>query len=84
MKTIADLLQANKADKKEYKSILKQDVATLVSALTGKICIKVRALPIRGGTIIRYGVSKKGIIEQGRSIRVAKVKLKKQLKQTDK
>ena len=50
-------------------------------AETGKVCIKVRALPIRGGTIIRYGVSKKGIIEQGRSIRVAKMKLKKQLKQ---
>ena len=84
MKTIADLLKSNKADKKEYKSILKQDVATLVSALTGKVCIKVRALPIRGGTIIRYGVSKGGVIEQGRSIRVAKVKLKKQLKQIDK
>ena len=84
MKTIADLLQANKADKKEYKSILKQDVAKLVSALTGKVCIKVRALPIKGGTIIRYGVSKGGVIEQGRSIRVAKVKLKKQLKQIDK
>ena len=84
MKTIADLLKSNKADKKEYKSILKQDVATLVSALTGKVCIQVRALPIRGGTIIRYGVSKGGVIEQGRSIRVAKVKLKKQLKQIDK
>ena len=84
MKTIADLLKSNKADKKEYKSILKQDVATLVSALTGKVCIKVRALPIKGGTIIRYGVSKGGVIEQGRSIRVAKVKLKKQLKQIDK
>ena len=84
MKTIADLLKSNKADKKEYKSILKQDVATLVSALTGKVCIKVCALPVRNGTIIRYGVSKKGIIEQGRSIRVAKVKLKKQLKQIDK
>lgn len=46
--------------------------------------LKVRALPIRGGTIIRYGVSKDGVIEQGRSIRVAKVKLKKQLKQIDK
>ena len=84
MKTIADLLKSNKADKKEYKSILKQDVATLVSALKGKVYIKVRALPIKGGTIIRYGVSKGGVIEQGRSIRVAKVKLKKQLKQTDK
>ena len=84
MKTVGELLKSNKADEKEYKSILKQDVATLVSALTGKVCIKVRALPIRGGTIIRYGVSKKGIIEQGRSIRVAKVKLKKQLKQTNK
>ena len=84
MKTIGELLRASEADKKEYKSILKQDVATLVSALTGKVRIKVRALPIRGGTIIRYGVSKKGIIEQGRSIRVAKVKLKKQLKQIDK
>ena len=82
MKTIADLLKSNKANKKEYKRILKQDVATLVSALTGKV--KVRALPIRGGTIIRYGVSKDGIIEQGRSIRVAKVKLKKQLKQINK
>ena len=84
MKTIADLLQANKADKKEYKSILKQDVAKLVSALIGKVCIKVRALPLRNGTIIRYGVSKNGVIEQGSSIRVAKVKLKKQLKQIDK
>ena len=83
MKTIADLLKSNKADKKEYKSILKQDVATLVSALTGKVCIKVRALPVRSGTIIRYGVSKNDIIEQGRSIRVAKVKLKQQLKQID-
>lgn len=84
MRTIGELLRATESDKKEYKSILKQDVATLVSTLTGKVCIKVRALPIRGGTIIRYGVSKKGIIEQGRSIRVAKVKLKKQLKQIDK
>lgn len=80
MKTIADLLKANKADKEDYKRILKQDVATLVTALS-KVRIKVRALPLRGGRIIRYGVSKKGIIEQGRSIRVAKMKLKKQLKQ---
>ena len=84
MRTIGELLRATESDKKEYKSILKQDVATLVSALTGKVSIKVRALPIRGGTIIRYGVSKDGIIEQGRSIRVAKMKLKKQLKYTDK
>ena len=79
MKTIGDLLKSTVVEKKQYKRILKQDVATLVSALTGKVSIKVRALPIRGGTIIRYGVSKDGVIEQGRSIRVAKLKLKKQL-----
>ena len=44
MRTIGELLRATESDKKEYKSILKQDVATLVSALTGKICIKVRLL----------------------------------------
>ena len=84
MRTIGELLRATVADKKQYARAVKEDVSILTATLTGKICIKVRALPIRGGTIIRYGVSKKGIIEQGRSIRVAKVKLKKQLKQTDK
>ena len=79
MKTIGELLRATAADKKQYARAVKEDVATLVSALTGKVSIKVRALPIRGGTIIRYGVSKDGVIEQGRSIRVAKLKLKKQL-----
>lgn len=84
MKTIGELLRATVADKKQYARAVKEDVSILVSALTGKVSIKVRALPIRGGTIIRYGVSKDGIIEQGRSIRVAKMKLKKQLKYTDK
>ena len=84
MKTIGDLLKSTVVEKKQYVHTVKEGVATLVSALTGKVSIKVRALPIRGGTIIRYGVSKDGIIEQGRSIRVAKMKLKKQLKYTDK
>ena len=79
MKTIGELLRATVADKKQYARTVKEDVATLVSALTNKVRIKVRALPLRGGTIIRYGVSKDGVIEQGRSIRVAKLKLKKQL-----
>ena len=84
MKTIGELLRASESDKKQYARTVKKDVAALTATLTSKVRIKVRALPIRGGTIIRYGVSKKGIIEQGRSIRVAKVKLKKQLKQTNK
>ena len=84
MKTIGELLRASEVVKKQYARTVKKDVAALTATLTSKVCIKVRALPIRGGTIIRYGVSKKGIIEQGRSIRVAKVKLKKQLKQTNK
>ena len=84
MKTIGELLRASEVVKKQYARTVKKDVAALTATLTNKVRIKVRALPIRGGTIIRYGVSKKGIIEQGRSIRVAKVKLKKQLKQTDK
>ena len=84
MKTIGELLRASEVVKKQYARTVKKDVAALTATLTSKVRIKVRALPIRGGTIIRYGVSKKGIIEQGRSIRVAKVKLKKQLKQTDK
>ena len=84
MKTIGELLRASEVVKKQYARTVKKDVAALTATLTSKVRIKVRALPIRGGTIIRYGVSKKGIIEQGRSIRVAKVKLKKQLKQIDK
>ena len=84
MKTIGELLRASEVVKKQYARTVKKDVAALTATLTSKVRIKVRALPIKGGTIIRYGVSKKGIIEQGRSIRVAKVKLKKQLKQTDK
>ena len=84
MRTIGELLRASEVVKKQYTRTVKKDVAALTATLTNKVRIKVRALPIRGGTIIRYGVSKKGIIEQGRSIRVAKVKLKKQLKQTDK
>ena len=84
MKTIGELLRASEVVKKQYARTVKKDVAALTATLTIKVRIKVRALPIRGGTIIRYGVSKKGIIEQGRSIRVAKVKLKKQLKQTNK
>ena len=84
MKTIGELLRASEVVKKQYARTVKKDVAALTATLTSKVRIKVRALPIRGGTIIRYGVSKKGIIEQGRSIRVAKVKLKKQLKQTNK
>lgn len=84
MKTIGELLRASEVVKKQYARTVKKDVAALTATLTNKVRIKVRALPIRGGTIIRYGVSKKGIIEQGRSIRVAKVKLKKQLKQTNK
>ena len=84
MKTIGELLRASEVVKKQYARTVKKDVAALTATLTNKVRIKVRALPIRGGTIIRYGVSKKGIIEQGRSIRVAKVKLKKQLKQIDK
>ena len=79
MKTIGDLLKSTVVEKKQYKRAVKNDVVTLVSALTNKVRIKVRALPLRGGTIIRYGVSKDGVIEQGRSIRVAKLKLKKQL-----
>ena len=62
---------------------VKEDVSILTATLTSKVRIKVCTLPIKGGTIIRYGVSKDGIIEQGRSIRVAKMKLKKQLKYTD-
>ena len=84
MKTIGELLRASEVVKKQYARTVKKDVAALTATLTSKVRIKVRALPIRGGTIIRYGVSKKGIIEQGRSIRVAKVKLKKQLKHIDK
>ena len=84
MKTIGELLRASEVVKKQYARTVKKDVAALTATLTSKVRIKVRALPIKGGTIIRYGVSKKGIIEQGRSIRVAKVKLKKQLKQTNK
>ena len=84
MKTIGELLRASEVVKKQYARTVKKDVAALTATLTSKVRIKVRALPIRGGTIIRYGVSKGGVIEQGRSIRVAKVKLKKQLKQIDK
>jgi hypothetical protein len=84
MKTIGELLRASEVVKKQYARTVKKDVAALTATLTNKVRIKVCTLPIKGGTIIRYGVSKKGIIEQGRSIRVAKVKLKKQLKQTNK
>lgn len=84
MKTIGELLRASEVVKKQYARTVKKDVAALTAALTSKAYIKVCTLPIKGGTIIRYGVSKDGIIEQGRSIRVAKMKLKKQLKYTDK
>ena len=80
MKTIGDLLKSTVVEKKQYEHTVKEGVAILTAALTKKARIKVRALPIRNGTIIRYGVSKNDIIEQGRSIRVAKMKLKKQLK----
>lgn len=81
MKTIGELLRASEVVKKQYARTVKKDVAALTATLTSKVRIKVRALPVRGKTIIRYGVSKNDIIEQGRSIRVAKMKLKKQLKQ---
>ena len=84
MKTISDLLKSIVVEKKQYARTIKEGVAILTAALTKKARIKVRALPIRSGTIIRYGVSKDGVIEQGRSIRVAKMKLKKQLKHTNK
>lgn len=84
MKTIGELLRATVADKKQYARAVKEDVSILTATLASKVRIKVCTLPIKGGTIIRYGVSKDGIIEQGRSIRVAKMKLKKQLKYTDK
>lgn len=84
MKTIGELLKSTVVEKKQYVHTVKEGVAILTAALTKKARIKVCTLPIKGGTIIRYGVSKDGIIEQGRSIRVAKMKLKKQLKYTDK
>ena len=84
MKTIGELLKASEANKKQYIRTVEKGVTTLTAALTSKVRIKVCALPLRNGTIIRYGVSKNDTIEQGRSIRVAKMKLKKQLKYTDK
>ena len=84
MKNIGELLKAWEANKKQYIRTVEKGVTTLTAALTSKVRIKVCALPLRNGTIIRYGVSKDGIIEQGRSTRVAKMKLKKQLKYTDK
>ena len=81
MKTIGELLKASEANKKQYIRTVEKGVTTLTAALTSKVRIKVCALPLRNGTIIRYGVSKNDTIEQGRSIRVAKMKLKKQLKQ---
>ena len=80
MKTIGELLRTSEANKKQYMRTVENGVTTLTAALTSKVRIKVCALPVRNGTIIRYGVSKNDIIEQGRSIRVAKMKLKKQLK----
>ena len=66
--------------------IMEEKVVNTLNGITviSRFATGVEGIPEEGGTIIRYGVSKKGIIEQGRSIRVAKVKLKKQLKQTNK